>query len=49
MSEKYPRTPLGEDFAEAEFAASVAKWVRPLHVRTDSHWNEQAIVPNVLA
>ncbi|MCX4750273.1 AAA family ATPase [Kitasatospora sp. NBC_01287] len=37
-----------EGFARAEFGQRVAKWVRPHHVRTDTHWMHAAVVPNGL-
>ncbi|GAA5495618.1 hypothetical protein Rhal01_01797 [Rubritalea halochordaticola] len=39
---------LHEGFAFADFATSIAKWVRPNHVQTDQHWMQAAIVPNEL-
>ncbi|WP_283139092.1 RNA ligase family protein [Rhizohabitans arisaemae] len=36
-------------FAREEFAGRVAKWVRPQHVRTGTHWMHAAVVPNGLA
>lgn len=35
-------------FDRGEFAARVAKWVRPNHVQTDVHWMRAEIVPNGL-
>uniref|UniRef100_UPI0018F66D05 RNA ligase family protein n=1 Tax=Kitasatospora sp. MBT63 TaxID=1444768 RepID=UPI0018F66D05 len=35
-------------FERAEFPHRVAKWVRPAHVRTDTHWMHAAVVPNGL-
>jgi predicted kinase len=35
-------------FDRAEFTARVAKWVRPNHVQTDTHWMHAEIVPNGL-
>ncbi|WP_369185636.1 RNA ligase family protein [Streptomyces sp. Y1] len=35
-------------FPRAEFGERVAKWVRPRHVRTDTHWMHAAVVPNGL-
>jgi hypothetical protein len=35
-----------DSFHYDEFASSVAKWVRPGHVQTGSHWMHSAIVPN---
>ncbi|MFF4622910.1 RNA ligase family protein [Nonomuraea jabiensis] len=37
-----------EGFGREEFAGRVAKWVRPRHVRTDTHWMHAAVVPNAL-
>lgn len=37
-----------DGFAEKEFAAHVAKWVRPHHVQTDSHWMSRSPYPNLL-
>ncbi|MDH6137181.1 putative kinase [Kitasatospora sp. MAA4] len=37
-----------EGFGRAEFADRVAKWVRPAHVRTDTHWMHAAVVANGL-
>ncbi|MEU9603035.1 RNA ligase family protein [Streptomyces sp. NPDC048057] len=37
-----------EGFGYADFAARVAKWVRPGHVQTDTHWMHAAVVPNRL-
>ena len=36
-------------FAFHAFAANMAKWVRPRHVQTDTHWMHAEIVPNGLA
>ncbi|MEW1693458.1 RNA ligase family protein [Streptomyces sp. NPDC091265] len=36
------------DFPAAAFGRRVAKWVRPGHVRTDTHWMHAAVVENVL-
>ncbi|MEM1008513.1 MAG: RNA ligase family protein, partial [Myxococcota bacterium] len=36
-------------FAYEDFADCVAKWVRPHHVQTDTHWMHQTVVPNQLA
>ncbi|MEO3777797.1 RNA ligase family protein [Micromonospora sp. B11E3] len=33
-------------FTRAEFPARVAKWVRPSHVQTDTHWMTAPVVPN---
>ena len=35
-------------FDRGEFTARVAKWVRPNHVQTDTHWMHAEIVPNGL-
>ncbi|PJE95805.1 kinase [Streptomyces carminius] len=35
-------------FPREEFGLRVAKWVRPGHVRTDTHWMHAAVVPNGL-
>ncbi|SOB86183.1 RNA ligase family protein [Streptomyces sp. 1331.2] len=35
-------------FPRAEFGERVAKWVRPQHVRTDTHWMHAAVVENEL-
>ncbi|GAA2411649.1 hypothetical protein GCM10010420_45790 [Streptomyces glaucosporus] len=35
-------------FAREEFGRRVAKWVRPGHVRTDTHWMHAAVVENRL-
>lgn len=37
-----------EGFAYTEFAERVAKWVRPSHVQTDTHWMHAEVVPNGL-
>lgn len=37
-----------EGFAAAEFGRRVAKWVRPGHVVTDTHWMHAAVVENGL-
>ena len=37
-----------EGFAYTEFAERVAKWVRPSHVQTDTHWMHAEVVPNKL-
>jgi hypothetical protein len=39
---------LTDSFSYNEFGISCAKWVRPTHVQTDSHWMHQEIVPNRL-
>lgn len=36
-------------FADAEFARSLAKWVRKDHVQTDEHWMHLPVVPQKLA
>ncbi|MFJ9690515.1 RNA ligase family protein [Kitasatospora sp. NPDC101183] len=38
-----------DGFPRAEFGRRVAKWVRPDHVRTDTHWMHAGVVPNGLA
>lgn len=35
-----------DGFSRAEFGARVAKWVRPAHVQTDTHWMQAPVVPN---
>ena len=35
-------------FHYSEFKHRVAKWVRPKHVNTSSHWMHAAVVPNTL-
>lgn len=35
-------------FGADEFGRVVAKWVRPGHVTTDTHWMHAAVVPNAL-
>ncbi|MGW0658955.1 RNA ligase family protein [Streptodolium elevatio] len=35
-------------FPRAEFGVRVAKWVRPRHVQTDTHWMHAAVVENGL-
>ncbi|HSA49938.1 MAG TPA: RNA ligase family protein, partial [Yinghuangia sp.] len=37
-----------EGFPREEFAQRVAKWVRPQHVQTDTHWMYAAVVANGL-
>ncbi|MEV6212068.1 RNA ligase family protein [Kitasatospora sp. NPDC051914] len=37
-----------EGFPREEFGRRVAKWVRPHHVQTDTHWMHAAVVPNGL-
>ncbi|MFJ4848333.1 MULTISPECIES: RNA ligase family protein [unclassified Streptomyces] len=37
-----------EGFAREEFGRRVAKWVRPDHVRTSTHWMHAAVVENGL-
>lgn len=37
-----------EEFAYSEFGSRVAKWVRPSHVQTDTHWMFASVVPNGL-
>ncbi|MFC4499380.1 MULTISPECIES: RNA ligase family protein [Streptomyces] len=38
-----------EGFARDEFAGRIAKWVRPGHVTTGTHWMHAAVVENGLA
>lgn len=45
--EGYVVRPAGS-FAAAEFGRRVAKWVRPAHVVTDTHWMHAAVVENGL-
>ncbi|MFD0024339.1 RNA ligase family protein [Streptomyces sp. NPDC058382] len=45
--EGYVVRPAGE-FPAAAFGRRVAKWVRPGHVRTDTHWMHAAVVENTL-
>ncbi|GAA1963760.1 hypothetical protein GCM10009838_21120 [Catenulispora subtropica] len=37
-----------EGFAYDDFGSRVAKWVRPSHVQTDTHWMFAEVVPNGL-
>jgi predicted kinase len=37
-----------EGFPYTKFAERVAKWVRPSHVQTDTHWMHAEVVPNKL-
>lgn len=37
-----------DGFPYADFGARVAKWVRPRHVQTDTHWMHAPVVPNGL-
>ncbi|MGW7164095.1 RNA ligase family protein [Streptomyces sp. NPDC054884] len=37
-----------EGFAREDFARRIAKWVRPGHVTTDTHWMHAAVVENGL-
>jgi predicted kinase len=37
-----------DGFEFAQFAERVAKWVRPAHVQTDTHWMHTDVVPNGL-
>ncbi|WP_267242883.1 RNA ligase family protein [Streptomyces sp. PR69] len=37
-----------EGFAAEDFPRRVAKWVRPGHVQTDTHWMHAQVVPNGL-
>lgn len=39
---------LADGFPYAEFSKSVAKWVRPAHVQTDTHWMHSTVTPNIL-
>ena len=39
---------LADSFPLSEFSRSVAKWVRPNHVQTDSHWMHSRIIKNGL-
>lgn len=39
---------LRDEFVYEDFAASVAKWVRPKHVATSKHWMREAVIPNKL-
>jgi hypothetical protein len=39
---------LADEYHFDEFSASIAKWVRPGHVQTDTHWMHSAIKPNEL-
>lgn len=39
---------IADHFQYADFAKSVAKYVRANHVKTDSHWMERAPIPNLL-
>jgi hypothetical protein len=39
---------VADAYAFDEFKNSVAKWVRPAHVQTDTHWMHAQIVPNKL-
>lgn len=38
-----------DSFMMSEFPKKVAKYVRPNHVQTDTHWLHQEVVPNKLA
>jgi hypothetical protein len=40
---------LAGEFTDADFARSLAKWVRKGHVQTDEHWLHQAIRPQRLS
>ncbi len=40
---------LQDEFDYADFAQSVAKWVRSNHVQSDQHWMHAQIIPNELA
>ncbi|WP_020405818.1 RNA ligase family protein [Hahella ganghwensis] len=37
-----------EGFDYSDFSIHFAKWVRPNHVQTDTHWMAQSVVPNKL-
>ncbi|MFJ4178443.1 RNA ligase family protein [Streptomyces sp. NPDC089733] len=37
-----------DGFGAADFGRLVAKWVRPGHVQSDTHWMHSAVVPNGL-
>ena len=39
---------VASNFADAEFATCVAKWVRAAHVQTSEHWSSQQITRNTL-
>lgn len=39
---------LAEEFSVHDFSHSVAKMVRPNHVKTDSHWMEKTVIQNLL-
>lgn len=39
---------LSESFDYGQFAQCVAKWVRPSHVQSDTHWMHSNIMPNAL-
>ncbi|RPE41483.1 putative kinase [Streptomyces sp. Ag109_O5-1] len=39
---------VADGFAAQEFGERVAKWVRPGHVQTDTHWMHTAVVENKL-
>ena len=39
---------LADGFVFKAFSTSVAKYVRPNHVQTDTHWMQSAVVPNGL-
>ena len=38
-----------EAFTYEDFITNVAKWVRPNHVTTDTHWMHSKVIPNKLA
>ena len=40
---------LAGSFELSDFQASVAKWVRPGHVQTDTHWTKAPLVANGIA
>ena len=39
---------LARGFNQAEFSKSIAKYVRPNHVQTDTHWMQKSVIPNKL-
>ncbi len=40
---------VADGFAFDDFGVSVAKWVRPRHVQTETHWMHSQVVPNGLS
>lgn len=38
-----------ESFSYCDFSSKVAKWVRPNHVQTTSHWMHEKVIPNTFA